>query len=384
MDKKLMGNFRRSSLIYLLFLTIFLAVILAACEIPSPTAQDPQPVDVVEGDVTPEPEESEPVISETLESDASDQSDDSADADAVEDSASSDSASSDSDSESEGDEAMDEEMAADESGDDAPEQPETDTNQEAAAYPDPEEDPTDVPATATETSEEVTPVPSATEVPEEGDEDSDDSPTATSTATPTAAPSATPTPAPSTEGSGGVTGTEILHTVQPGENLYRIGLQYNISWTVLQIYNGLPNANALQVGQVIRIPVVPEAGGPATSPDSGGITPTPSTAVVHNVMPGETLFSIGLRYGFDWNQIAEANGIMNPMSLKAGQQIKIPVEVVRDANELQHVIQTGESLFTISLQYGVPWSAIASRNNVFYPYTIYPNEGLIIPGLSSQ
>lgn len=56
----------------------------------------------------------------------------------------------------------------------------------------------------------------------------------------------TETPAPSTE--------ERVHIVRPGENLFRIGLQYGFTVEELAEYNGITNANVLEVGQQIRIP----------------------------------------------------------------------------------------------------------------------------------
>lgn len=44
------------------------------------------------------------------------------------------------------------------------------------------------------------------------------------------------------------------HVVQPGENLFRIALRYNMSYLYLASYNGITNPNAIYVGQVIRIP----------------------------------------------------------------------------------------------------------------------------------
>jgi len=46
----------------------------------------------------------------------------------------------------------------------------------------------------------------------------------------------------------------VVHVVRPGENLFRIGLAYGFSWTVLQSYNGLLNPNHIRVGQRICIP----------------------------------------------------------------------------------------------------------------------------------
>ena len=50
---------------------------------------------------------------------------------------------------------------------------------------------------------------------------------------------------------------EIIHTVQPGENLFQIGLRYGLSWVAIAEFNGLANADALSVGQELRIPPTP-------------------------------------------------------------------------------------------------------------------------------
>lgn len=53
------------------------------------------------------------------------------------------------------------------------------------------------------------------------------------------------------------TGKEILYTVQPGDNLFRIALRYNLNYLYLASYNGIANPHQIRVGQVIRIPVTP-------------------------------------------------------------------------------------------------------------------------------
>lgn len=53
------------------------------------------------------------------------------------------------------------------------------------------------------------------------------------------------------------TGNEILYTVQPGDNLFRIALRYNLNYLYLASYNGIANPHQIRVGQVIRIPVTP-------------------------------------------------------------------------------------------------------------------------------
>ena len=47
---------------------------------------------------------------------------------------------------------------------------------------------------------------------------------------------------------------EKVHTVQAGDNLYRIGLQYGCTVAELSAYNGIANPHYINVGQEIIIP----------------------------------------------------------------------------------------------------------------------------------
>jgi LysM repeat protein len=47
---------------------------------------------------------------------------------------------------------------------------------------------------------------------------------------------------------------DCFYTVRWGDHLYRIGLKYGISWTVLARANGLTNGNYIYAGQVLRVP----------------------------------------------------------------------------------------------------------------------------------
>ena len=56
---------------------------------------------------------------------------------------------------------------------------------------------------------------------------------------------------------------EQVHTVAPGENLFRIGLRYGCPYQQLAAYNGIANPHYINVGQQIRIPA--NCGGEAKS-----------------------------------------------------------------------------------------------------------------------
>jgi hypothetical protein len=54
--------------------------------------------------------------------------------------------------------------------------------------------------------------------------------------------------------SGTQTGCSTYHPIQRGENLFRIGLKYNLTWMPIAAANGISNPNLIYAGQVLCIP----------------------------------------------------------------------------------------------------------------------------------
>ncbi|MCP4415550.1 MAG: LysM peptidoglycan-binding domain-containing protein [Chloroflexi bacterium] len=164
------------------------------------------------------------------------------------------------------------------------------------------------------------------------------------------------------------------HTVAAGENLFRIGLRYHISWVAIAHENNLANPHILSIGQVLKLP-----GATTPTPDPEP-TPSPQTETTYIVKAGDNLYRIGLHFGISWVQIAEANGLESPNMIIVGSELKIPVNTPGPAPEFTHTVHSGETLFLISLQYGVTWPAIAEANGLTSPYVIYVGQTLQIPG----
>jgi len=131
-------------------------------------------------------------------------------------------------------------------------------------------------------------------------------------------------------------GGQMTHTVQAGENLYRISLRYGTTVTAISQANGITNPNMVYVGQVLIIPTtaVPTAATPlpTTLPGTPTVTPAPTTAppadggeIVHVVQAGENLNRIALRYNTTAAALAAHNGITNPNLITVGQSLRIPV-----------------------------------------------------------
>lgn len=99
-----------------------------------------------------------------------------------------------------------------------------------------------------------------------------------------------------------VLSAEVYHTVQPGENLFRIALRYGTTVGAIVAANNLPSSDAVQAGQVLLIPV----GAPAST----------STYVVQR---GDTLYSIAHRFDTTVETLAALNGLVPPYTIEVGQ-----------------------------------------------------------------
>jgi LysM repeat protein len=137
---------------------------------------------------------------------------------------------------------------------------------------------------------------------------------ATDTPQPSEEPEATESPT-ATQPSG--TTEAQVHVVQPGENLFRIALQYGMTQETLANYNGITNPNLIYVGQRLQIPPTANATPQPSEPGSGQGT-------YHVVQPGENLYRIALQYNMLYTQLAAANDLSYPYTVYVGQRLLIP------------------------------------------------------------
>jgi LysM repeat protein len=106
------------------------------------------------------------------------------------------------------------------------------------------------------------------------------------------------------------------HTVQVGENLYRIALNHGVTTKALAELNGIYNPDQVFVGQKLTIPGSPAASSVAYQPQHASTT--------HTVQRGETLTSIANRYGISLWTLIQVNNIANSALILPGQTLVIP------------------------------------------------------------
>lgn len=104
----------------------------------------------------------------------------------------------------------------------------------------------------------------------------------------------------------------------------------------------------------------------------------------HVVRSGETLSSIGRRYGVNAYTIAAINGLANPDYIQIGQVLRISsVGSVAAGGGSYHTVRTGETLYSIGRLYGVNPYSIAAANGLPNPNYIQWGQVLTIPSQSS-
>ena len=208
------------------------------------------------------------------------------------------------------------------------------------------------------------------------------------------AQSPTPTDAPST------------HTVQRGETLSEIAKLHGFTLSQLMRVNGIPNPDAIYVGQELRFPIIDR----------------PPGVTIHVVEPGEALSRIAQLYGVDLRTLMRANDMTNADGIVTGQELVIPgpagdaatpeatpeasAEATRAATPAQeptaeptdaptaeptapranapttHTVRPGETISEIAKQYGVQLDDVLRINGIANANLIRSGTELIIPAPS--
>ena len=93
-----------------------------------------------------------------------------------------------------------------------------------------------------------------------------------------------------------------IHIVEKGQNLFRIGLRYNVPYAKIEELNG-DVAKNLTVGARLKIPV----------------------KAIHKIANGETIESIAAQYGNPATDIIKANQLSDGEQLEVGDELVIPL-----------------------------------------------------------
>jgi len=116
----------------------------------------------------------------------------------------------------------------------------------------------------------------------------------------------------------------FYHVVRHGDTLWSMSRAYNTSVNMIEQHNpGIAN-RYLKIGETIVIPAfgnvtVPPIAPPRTTAVNSGFTGS------HVVQKGDSFWSLGRRYGIDPQALAEGNGMLLNDILHEGRTIKVPI-----------------------------------------------------------
>ncbi len=149
--------------------------------------------------------------------------------------------------------------------------------------------------------------------------------------------------------------TYYLHTVESGQTLYSISKAYGVSISDISKENAI-YSNTISAGQQLKIPNKSAVSGNSDEKDF----------IWHRVQAGETVYSIAKKFGVSVADIyfynkRSAYGLAKNMILKIPNSKKASVDF-GDDKFYYHTVVSGNTLFSISQQYGVSLAQIELFN----------------------
>jgi LysM repeat protein len=179
-------------------------------------------------------------------------------------------------------------------------------------------------------------------------------------------------------------GDEVI--VQSGDTLWDLARKHGTTVAALAALNQIVDPSVIRIGE--RIVLRPPA--PVAAPPT--VPPPASAPVIYVVRSGDTLWGIAAHFHTTVAALAQANKLADPSFIRIGQALAIPQSTAAASNPAQaaapasapvigvsHVVQAGESLWALSIRYGVSIQAIAGANGLPNASFIRTGQVLVIP-----
>ncbi len=139
----------------------------------------------------------------------------------------------------------------------------------------------------------------------------------------------------------------VGYTVKKGDTMYSVAKAHGM--TIPQFLALNPSSTAgLREGEVVKVRA--------------------QTALelyaMHTIGAGETLYSIGVKYGVKPQQILDANLMLDASALPIGTTIRIPTSRIPEEDDsfVYHRIAQGETLYSLSVRYDILQEKIRASN----------------------
>jgi membrane-bound lytic murein transglycosylase D len=170
----------------------------------------------------------------------------------------------------------------------------------------------------------------------------------------------------------------IRHEIRPNQTLGGLAVAYDTDVATLKRVNGL-DGTRIRAGDHLMIP---------KSSLAAGAYPTPgraraSSGSVYVVQSGDSLWTISRRFGVSTKTLMRTNHIGPKDLLQVGQQIIVPQDGALPGREstvrtVRYRVRSGDSLARISSKFNVSVSQIAAWNDIDPKALIHPGQSLVL------
>jgi len=157
-----------------------------------------------------------------------------------------------------------------------------------------------------------------------------------------------------------LTSESITHQIQPGETIIGISEDYRVSIDDIKRWNNLSSSKII-AGKTLII----YSNGSHKQTTAKTVSNTANNETVHKVRKGETLSEIAEKYKVSIGSLRKANNISGNKII-AGQDLEIPRSVSNDqlSKDGYHIVENGETLYSISIKYKTSVQKIKKLNNL--------------------
>lgn len=153
----------------------------------------------------------------------------------------------------------------------------------------------------------------------------------------------------------------VNYTIEYGDTLWKISNRYNISLNEIISINNIKNVNDINVGSKISLPEL-------TNND-----------VLYVVKSGDTLWKISSRFGITISDIKLKNNLTSNY-LEVGDVVYVPFTKLKEnIYNITHIVESGDSFWSISMKYGVTSNDIVQANNISSNQYLKIGQKLLIP-----
>ncbi|MEK1395385.1 LysM peptidoglycan-binding domain-containing protein [Limosilactobacillus fermentum] len=196
------------------------------------------------------------------------------------------------------------------------------------------------------------------------------------------------------------TATATYYTVQSGDTLSGIAVEYNTTTATLTSLNNLSNPNLIYVGQRLLVKsastaAASSATSTATSTASATSTSSTTSATTYTVKSGDTLSSIASSYNTTTAALTSLNSLANPNLIYVGQVLKLANTTTASTSSTSsaastsssartYTVKSGDTLSSIASSYNTTTSTLTSLNNLSNPNLIYVGQVLKVAGSSTS